>query len=71
MGGSGMYHLTVYDQDGNKLHDAPLEADHDLEARIKGMEWLKQHHYEEHPYRIFHTSGRLIAFQSHKGKVTG
>lgn len=64
-----VYHMTVFDDEGKKLVDQPLEASSDAEAREKGMAWLAEKEYLNHPYRIFHTSGRLVAFNSHKGKV--
>ena len=64
-----MYHMTVFDNDGNKLVDQPLEAENDRDAREKGMAWLAEKGYLQYPYRIFHTSGRLVAFNSHKGKT--
>lgn len=63
-----MFHMTVFDDDGKKLYDSPIEATSDEEAKEKGTAWLKEHRRQDAPYRIFHSSGRLIAFHSHKGK---
>ena len=63
-----MNHMTVFDSDGKKLHDEPIEAKSDAEAKQKGMAWLEESDYLSRPYRIFHTSGRLIAFNSHRAK---
>ncbi|MEW9032429.1 MAG: YhzD family protein [Planifilum fimeticola] len=64
-----MYHVTVFDDEGKKLFDEPLQAENDVEAREKGLALLAEKEYQNHPYRIVHTSGRLVAFNSHKGKV--
>ncbi|MDA8353862.1 MAG: YhzD family protein [Firmicutes bacterium] len=63
-----MYHLTVYDQDGSKLYDEPIEATDDSAAKEKGHAILRENDVQEHPFRIVHTSGRLVEFLSHKGK---
>lgn len=63
-----MYHMTVYDNEGNKRYDEPIEAVDDQEAKAKGLTWITENGYGDCPYRIFHTSGRLIAFQSHQAK---
>lgn len=65
-----MYHMTVFDDDGKKLLDEPIEAESDAEAKQKGMAFLEEQGHETRPYRIFHTTGRLIAFYSHKAKLT-
>jgi hypothetical protein len=64
-----VYQMTVFDNEGNKLVDQSLEAENDVEAREKGLAWLAEKEYLNHPYRIVHSSGRLVAFNSHKGKV--
>jgi hypothetical protein len=63
-----MYHLTVYDPKGHKLLDQPIEAKDDETAKAKGQEQLREKNYQSYPYRIVHTSGRLVEFLSHKGK---
>lgn len=63
-----MYHLSVYDQEGNKLYDEPIEAQTDHEAMEKGHAILREKEYKDHPYRIVHSAGRLVEFQSHKPK---
>lgn len=63
-----MYHMTVFDDNGKKLFDEPIEAASDEEAKQKGMALLEEQGHETRPYRIFHTTGRLIAFHSHKAK---
>lgn len=63
-----MYHMTVFDDDGRSLYDEPIDAKSDTAAKQKGLAWLEENDYVNNPYRIFHTSGRLIAFQSHKAK---
>jgi hypothetical protein len=63
-----MYHITVYDNEGNKLLDEPLQAQTDHEAKAKGRQLLLDKEYQAYPFRIFHTSGRLVEFLSHKGK---
>ncbi|MBO2532722.1 YhzD-like protein [Planifilum fulgidum] len=63
-----MYHVTAYDNEGKKLLDEPLQAESDAEAREKGLSLLAEKEYLQLPYRIVHTSGRLVAFNSHKGK---
>lgn len=65
-----MYHITVYDQDGKKLYDEPLQANNDQEAKEKGLSLLQEKEYLSLPYRILHTTGRLVLFNSHKGKIT-
>ncbi|WP_231633361.1 YhzD family protein [Numidum massiliense] len=60
--------MTVYDQDGTTLYDQPIEANSDKEAKEKGMAWLAESDREQCPYRIFHTTGRLVAFHSHQAK---
>lgn len=63
-----MYHMTVFDHDGKKVYDEPIEADNDKEAKTKGIAWLQENEQLDCPYRIFHTTGRLVAFHSHKAK---
>lgn len=63
-----MYHMTVFDADGKKVYDEPIEATNDAEAKAKGIAWLEEHEHLDHPYRIFHTTGRLVAFHSHQAK---
>ncbi|MFD1396284.1 YhzD family protein [Kroppenstedtia eburnea] len=63
-----MYHLTVYDQEGNKLVDEAIEAKTDDEAQKKGHAILNEKEYRNHPFRIVHSAGRLVEFQSHKAK---
>lgn len=63
-----MYHMTVYDGDGKKLYDEPIEAANDEEAKKKGISWLEENDNLDCPYRIFHTTGRLVAFHSHSAK---
>lgn len=64
-----MYHITVFDQEGSKLFDEPISATNDPEAKEKGHAILKEKEYQQYPYRIVHASGRLVEFQSHKGKA--
>ncbi|MFC4075948.1 YhzD family protein [Salinithrix halophila] len=63
-----MYHMTVFDQTGSKLYDEPIEAVTDAEAKKKGLDVLEEKEYQAYPFRIFHSSGRLVEFQSHKAK---
>lgn len=63
-----MYHMTVFDADGNKVVDQSIAAESDKEAKTKGMKWLQDNERLDDPYRIFHTTGRLIAFHSHHAK---
>lgn len=65
-----MYHITVYDNDGKVLLDEPLQAEKDQEAKEKGLALLQEKGYLAYPYRIFHTAGRLVLFNSHQGKIT-
>jgi hypothetical protein len=63
-----MYHLTVYDQEGNKLVDEPIEAKSDDESKKKGHTILSEKEYQGYPFRIVHSAGRLVEFQSHQPK---
>ncbi|MDR6226693.1 YhzD family protein [Desmospora profundinema] len=63
-----MYHITVYDNEGKKLLDEPIKAADDQTAKAKGHELLQEKEYASYPFRILHTSGRLVEFLSHKGK---
>ncbi|SEN51413.1 YhzD family protein [Lihuaxuella thermophila] len=70
-----MYHMTVYDENGNKLYDEPISAQTDEEAKKIGYAWLAKHGHETKPHRIFHTTGRLVSFKPHqfdlkRGKAT-
>lgn len=60
--------MTVFDDQGKLIHDEPVEATTDEEARAKGMAWLEENDRLDAPYRIFHTTGRLVAFHSHEAK---
>ena len=53
-----MYHMTVFDDNGKKLFDEPIEAASDEEAKQKGMALLEEQGHETRPYRIFHTTGQ-------------
>lgn len=63
-----MYHLTVYDQEGIKLVDEPITAQTDDEAKQKGHTLLQEKKHQGHPFRIVHSAGRLVEFQSHQTK---
>lgn len=63
-----MYHLTVYDNGGKKLLDQPLAAHDDDAAKTEGHHVLQEKKYSTYPYRIIHSSGRLVEFLSHKAK---
>jgi hypothetical protein len=63
-----VYHMTVYDEKGEVLFDEALQAKTDDEAKREGYAWLTEHGHETKPHRIFHTSGRLVAFKSHQLK---
>ncbi|WP_240511998.1 YhzD family protein [Paludifilum halophilum] len=63
-----MYHLTVYNHEGNKLYDEGIQADTDNEAKEKGHAFLGEKEATSYPFRLFHVTGRLVEFQSHKGK---
>jgi hypothetical protein len=67
--------MTVYDENGNILHDAPIDASTDQEAKDKGFAWLAENGHESKPHRIFHLTGRLVSFKPHQfnlktGKAT-
>lgn len=64
-----MYHITVYDNDGKSLLDEPLQAEKDEEAKEKGLSLLQEKGYLSYPYRLVHTTGRLVLFNSHQGKI--
>ncbi|QKG83813.1 hypothetical protein GXN76_04530 [Kroppenstedtia pulmonis] len=63
-----MYHMTVFDNEGKKLLDEAIEAGTDTEAKTKGKTLLTEKEWNHHPFRIVHVSGRLVDFQSQKGK---
>ncbi|PTM57818.1 YhzD family protein [Desmospora activa] len=63
-----MYHLTVYDNEGKKLLDQPLTARDENGAKAEGHQRLQEREYSTYPYRIIHSSGRLVEFLSHKAK---
>lgn len=70
-----MYHLTVYDENGQVLIDQALEATTDAAAKQMAHELLNQKGIAAKPHRVFHRSGRLISFQPHQfnyqtGKAT-
>ncbi|SDX22387.1 YhzD-like protein [Marininema mesophilum] len=63
-----MYHITAFDNEGNKLIDQSIEAQNDTQAKEKGQAILQEKEATGSPFRIIHNSGRLIDFLSHKGK---
>ncbi|WP_124726804.1 YhzD family protein [Staphylospora marina] len=70
-----MYHITVYEPDGQVLLDEAIEASSDQEARDKGLALIAEKGYDAKPHRIFHVSGRLVSFKPHQvdlktGKAT-
>lgn len=64
-----MYHMTVYDQSGETLHNETIQAKTDDEAKKIGFDWLAEKGYESKPHRIFHTTGRLVSFYPHQFKL--
>jgi hypothetical protein len=70
-----MYHITVYDENGNVLLDEPISAQSDEEAKQSGFARIRELGHEGKPHRIFHTAGRLVSFLPHQinpktGKAT-
>lgn len=64
-----MYHMTVYDTNGDVLFNESLAAKTDDEAKTLGNEWLTKQGYASKPHRIFHSTGRLVSFYPHKFQV--
>lgn len=64
-----MYHMTVYDTNGDVLFDESIAAQTDEEAKKVGFTWLTEKGYESKPHRIFHTTGRLVSFHPHQLQV--
>lgn len=60
-----MYHMTVYNVDGDLLYDGPINATNDDEAKTLGYAWISENGHQDKPHRIFHVTGRLISFQPH------
>ncbi|KYQ87277.1 hypothetical protein I8U24_10180 [Thermoactinomyces sp. CICC 24226] len=60
-----MYHMTVYDMDGQLLYDGPINATSDDEAKKLGYAWISENGHQDKPHRIFHVTGRLVSFKPH------
>ncbi|MFC7440380.1 YhzD family protein [Laceyella putida] len=70
-----MYHMTVYDGNGQVLIDQALEAATDDAAKQMAFHLLREKGYEAMPHRVFHRAGRLVSFKPHQfdtktGKAT-
>ncbi|MBS7529625.1 hypothetical protein IC619_003835 [Hazenella sp. IB182353] len=61
-----MYHMTVYDLNGDVLYDQAIDAKSDDEAKEIGFAWLAEHDHKEKAHRIINAKGRLISFKPHQ-----
>ncbi|WP_110113820.1 YhzD family protein [Bacillus sp. CGMCC 1.16541] len=58
----GLYTLTVFEPNGEKLLDESFEAVTEEEAKKRGTEKLKQLNYDEKTHRCTSSAGKLILF---------
>lgn len=58
----GIYKLTAFEANGEKILDESFEASNDKEAKSKGEELLKKHHAHEKTHRCTSPDGKLILF---------
>ncbi|MBM7702693.1 YhzD family protein [Metabacillus iocasae] len=58
----GIYTLTVFEPNGEKLLDESFEASTEEEAKTIGTEKLKQLSYDEKTHRCISSAGKLVLF---------
>lgn len=56
------YHLTVFNQKGEKLLDEAISAPNDEKAKEIGKNKLADQGYSEHTHRCVTPNGKLILF---------
>jgi hypothetical protein len=58
----GVYTLTVFEQNGEKLLDETFEAANDAEAKKAGENRLQELQFTEKTHRCTSPSGKLLLF---------
>jgi hypothetical protein len=59
----GIYYLTAFNKDGEKLMDESFEAANDQEAKKVGEQKLEEKNYLKKTHRCTSASGKLILFE--------
>ncbi|PLR67459.1 MULTISPECIES: YhzD family protein [Bacillaceae] len=59
----GVYYLTAFNKDGEKLMDESFEAANDQEAKKVGEQKLEEKNYLKKTHRCTSESGKLILFE--------
>jgi len=58
----GIYHLTVFEKNGEKLLDESFEAQSEKEAKEIGLKKLEEKNYTNKTHRCTSSSGKLVLF---------
>ncbi|MGD7010217.1 YhzD family protein [Metabacillus sp. 84] len=59
----GMYYLTVFEKNGEKLLDESYEAANDQEAKVLGTKKLEEKNYTKNTHRCVNAAGKMILFE--------
>lgn len=57
-----IYHLTVFEKNGEKLLDESFEAQSEKEAKEIGHRKLEEKNYTDKTHRCTSSSGKLVLF---------
>lgn len=58
----GIYHLTVFEKNGEKLLDESFEAQSEKEAKEIGLKKLEEKNYTNKTHRCTSSAGKLVLF---------
>ncbi|AZB42217.1 hypothetical protein CEF21_07910 [Bacillus sp. FJAT-42376] len=59
----GMYYLTVFEKNGEKLLDESFEAANDQEAKDLGYQKLEEKNYTKKTHRCVNAGGKMVLFE--------